>query len=232
MENVIDSILKQTDIAGWRFEQKSQIQELREFDIIDLLNRHPVCFNEVFYERRVNNIYLDTFDYQYYYDNFSSIANRVKFRIRWYADNIEDIKEPYLEIKIKRGELGYKIRKRFCDFALNDFFLRDKYIKFVNDSDLPLVLKEFLRSLKPSLLNSYKRRYFSSFDNNYRSTVDYNLSYFMPNRNFLNFINNNDVIFELKYASNHDQSGKIFNFLPFRRTRYSKYIMGMEQVIS
>ena len=84
-------------------------------DIYNQILLSPAFFKEIYYERRVNNIYLDSFDYANYYANINGEQNRVKQRIRWYGDTF-DAKTPILEYKIKHGELGIKAILRDAGF--------------------------------------------------------------------------------------------------------------------
>ena len=90
-------------------------------------------------------------------------------------------------------------------------------------------------SLKPSLLNRYLRKYYESCDGKYRITVDTDQSFYLVNSHgnfFLNKIaDNNTVILELKYNHDYDSGASyITTKFPFRLTKSSKYVTGVERV--
>jgi hypothetical protein len=63
-------------------------------------------FYEHFPERTVNSVYFDTLGDQMLFDSIYGYGNRNKIRIRYYNDEMEDIK---LEQKIKKNNVGKKI---------------------------------------------------------------------------------------------------------------------------
>ena len=81
----------------------------------------------------------------------------------------------------------------------------------------------------------YNRRYFESADHNFRITVDSILEYYnikLTNNNFINkYIDLESIILELKYNQNFDHEAmNITNGFPFRLTKSSKYINGIEKL--
>ena len=88
-------------------------------------------FSEIFTERRVNNIYLDSMTFANLKDNLNGVQNRIKHRIRWYGEDIT-IRNPILEYKIKRGELGYKEYYSLPGFELDETFNYDIYLETIN----------------------------------------------------------------------------------------------------
>ena len=86
--------------------------------------------------------------------------------------------------------------------------------------------------MKPALLNRYRRKYFLSFDRKFRLTIDDELSYFgigSNNNHFSEQYTSNDVIVELKYDRTFDDLAyAISNKLPFRLTKSSKYVNGID----
>lgn len=90
-----------------------------------------------------------------------------------------------------------------------------------------------LRGLEPSLVNCYRRSYFLSADRRFRLTLDTDLRFF-PVRDRADgrgaaALAERQVILELKFdVADADLAAAITNALPFRLTRYSKYVRGME----
>ena len=93
-----------------------------------------------------------------------------------------------------------------------------------------------LKSIKPSLLNRYSRNYYQSSNKRYRITIDSDQSYYKINQLdnfFLNKIRDKDtVILELKYNQESDFSANdITSKFPFRVTKSSKYVNGVQKVL-
>ncbi len=87
--------------------------------------------------------------------------------------------------------------------------------------------------MEPGLVNRYSRHYFLSFDQKFRLTLDDELSYYevsRRNNTFSRKVNDDSsVIIELKYNLNNDHmAGTIANHFPFRMTKSSKYVNGIE----
>jgi hypothetical protein len=223
------------DPQSYRFERKFVISEIGKPEIESLLRFHPAMFSEIFYERVVNNMYLDTCSMTNYYANIDGLQQRTKCRIRWYGDLTGKIEQPVLEFKIKDGLMGRKESFRLCPFVLDERF----HIKTVYDvfrkSNIPDTLTKELVSLQPALLNRYTRKYFQSANANYRVTIDSTLQYYRidPHGNtFLNhYTDGENIVVELKY--NHDQdelASKISTLFPFRMTKSSKYVNGIQHL--
>ena len=108
-----------TDILNpesFRYERKFLISQLSRHEIESIIRLHPAAFSEIYHQRFVNNIYFDTVGLSAYKDNLTGISDRLKVRIRWYGDLFCLIEEPFLELKIKRGFLGGKLRFPLASF--------------------------------------------------------------------------------------------------------------------
>jgi hypothetical protein len=100
-------------------------------------------------------------------------------------------------------------------------------------SALTPLLRSSLRHLEPSLYNSYQRHYFVSRDARFRLTLDSQLRFSsVPHARgpaSCAFRPASALVVELKYAPEFaEQAVFIANALPFRMTRFSKYIVGIE----
>ncbi len=213
-----------------RYERKF-IVDLNKFEIEHLIKHHPAMFSEIFYERNVNNVYFDSEDLTNYHENLSGDAKRLKIRIRWYGDLFGLIKKPILELKIKENELGRKLSYPLKSFNFDRSFTFEYLQEILNKSNLPEWLIENLKIQRPRLLNSYKRKYFSS--NKFRITLDRDLKFFkMRNRNNLFQERNLNInIVEIKYPYEcYEDIERITNKFPFRLIAISKYVTGVELV--
>ncbi len=216
-----------------RYERKFIISELNYQEIEFLIKHNPAMFSEIFYERRVNNIYLDSIDLKNYKGNLSGNSNRLKIRIRWYGKLFGIIKNPVLELKLKNNELGKKLSFKLKAFVLDKKISLNSLKKIFLDSNLPKWLNEKLKLYHLALLNSYKRKYFSSADKKHRITIDKDLLFIKikDNNNSFNsrIIDKEKYILEIKYSlKDYKTTSRITECLPFRLTACSKYVQGID----
>ncbi len=221
--------------SKYRFERKFFISELSVEEIKSIVRLHPAIFSEVYYPRNVNNIYLDSFGNKSYFDNVDGNNDRTKFRIRWYGDIFGIIEKPVLEKKVKKGLLGSKSLFPINSILIDKNLTIDTIKNTLHDSKIPDDIKFEVLCLKPVILNHYKRKYFQSADGNYRFTMDWDLQFYRIdcyNNTFQYRINSDlTVILELKYNfDNNSGADFITNCLPFRLTKSSKYVEGIERL--
>ena len=77
--------------------------------VVQWLRLHHAAFDKPFPDRRVHNVYFDSYDYDAYGENLSGISKRVKVRYRWYGEGrYPDV--GMLEVKCKRNKYGWKHR--------------------------------------------------------------------------------------------------------------------------
>jgi hypothetical protein len=213
-----------------RYERKFVTTELGVAETEALIRFHPALFREAYHPRYVNNIYLDTPSLEHYHANVKGVARRVKCRIRWYGSPRGPVARPVLELKRKQGLVGSKESHPLQPFDLEDGF--DPELLFAK-SELPAPLLCDLAPLRPVLINRYRRRYFVSRDGIYRITVDSDLGYrgvAEGVHRFRSWVGNDGrVIIELKYGLGHeDEASRIATRFPFRVTRSSKYVIGVD----
>lgn len=184
---------------------------------------HPVSFRTLHPDRQINNIYFDTPDLLTYRQNMAGVGHRKKYRIRWYGPDPKQIHKPKFEIKIKKNELGKKESYKLQEFALGDLTEITREINRLNpDRNL----------LRPVLLNSYERLYLISSDGRFRVTIDHRMHYhsMLNQPHFTRYYHGDPaIIVEIKYeADTDDLLNQITQYLPFRQTKHSKYITGVE----
>ena len=218
----------------FRYERKFIDASLLYEDIKHLIKIHPANFKKIFEPRYINNVYLDDNSLSLFSKNIDGIYDRVKFRIRWYGDLGTEIKHPVLELKIKKGLLGYKKHYRLNQFNL-DYINQNKYFKrIISDDNLPDSIKEFLEFMNPKLINRYKRCYYIS--NNFpeiRLTLDNKIKYYNPNNiyNKTSHVKENYNIIELKYDFGQDQNIEfVCEHLKLRLSKFSKYVNGIVRI--
>tara|TARA_B100000315_G_scaffold148401_1_gene137233 strand:+ start:890 stop:1591 length:702 start_codon:yes stop_codon:yes gene_type:complete len=224
-QNVIDS--------DYRYERKFHITNVFKENVKRLVLQHPAIFLEQFYRRNVNNIYFDTFKFKHYFDSVDGSTERIKVRIRWYGKLFGYIEKPVLEFKIKKGLLGKKLLTAIKPFTLyNNCSFQNVFNNLTYSEFYDLV---DIKSLIPTLINQYSRNYYLSSCGNFRITIDSSMKYFLVSdivtAPFLKITDNNSIILELKYDANNDYSSdRISNFFPFRMTKISKYVTGLNKL--
>lgn len=224
-----------------RYERKFIFQDISLEDLIDtIVFTNSFCFKEIYERRSVNNIYFDDNNLSFYKQNVSGDGEREKYRLRWYNDLFSVIKEPTLEIKKKYGEVGDKV-----SFKINNF---EKDLKLLNIDQITSEVFDALKAmgnkelitkfqgLFPVLYNTYERRYFLSYCEKFRITLDFNMNFFNPNT--YNDFNeqdykSDDIVLELKYGKAHDQESRILSQeITSRLSKNSKYVRGVDVIYS
>ena len=219
-----------------RYESKFSVLNLNYSEIENIIKSHPAIFHEIYSKRNVNNIYFDNTDLTSYKDNIEGERDRKKVRIRWYGNLFGVCKNPVLEVKYKTGLIGWKERH-----SLNDFNLSvDEYFNYKNIYDYLIKSKKFdlfkldLKFLFPTLLNCYQRTYYLSFDKKFRITLDNKMEFYSINpivNHFKLFSDEEKVVVELKYNRiNSGGANYITKYFPFRITKNSKYVLGIERL--
>jgi|TARA_B110000027_G_scaffold120874_1_gene134625 hypothetical protein len=219
--------------SDYRYERKFVTSELSKYHVESIVKTHPAIFSEIYQLRNVNNMYFDSFRLVNYSDNVDGSSDRIKIRIRWYGELFGKIKNPVLEIKEKKGMLGRKISIPISPFTLlNNTDIRD-IIKSL-DHFRDVVLIDF-KSLIPTLLNRYSRKYYQSYDKNFRITIDDKQEFYSigtKNNLFLEkYRDDNSVIIELKYDRDFEKrANNITSCFPFRVSKNSKYVNGLDKI--
>lgn len=225
-----------TYLRAYRYERKFLVEDLHPFQVAALVKQHPHLFFAPYPPRYVNNLYLDTPEMANYHDNIDGAMQRRKVRIRWYGQPFGTISEPRLEIKIKEGLVGTKQTYTLPPFHLDSHFCDRRFQQLVSESDLPAKIKLDLRGLNLALFNRYYRHYYATHDAAFRLTLDSQLAFYRVNGLFgSRFIHrqvaHRDVVVELKYELEQEPfATRVAAFFPFRMTRMSKYVQGIERV--
>jgi hypothetical protein len=218
-----------------RYERKFHVLRLSPQEIEAIIRLHPAGFSEIYQVREINNIYLDTPALDAYFENLDGQPNRRKARIRWYGGLTGAIPAPTLEFKIRRGLVGWKEQYPLPPFALDARFSQDTLRTILEAAPLPEAMAHELLFLHPTLANRYRRRYFLSADRRFRLTLDWEMSYHKigPRNNGLLACETDrqSMVVELKYGREADSdAGRVGNGFPFRMTRHSKYVQGVQRL--
>jgi len=221
--------------AAFRYEKKFMIEGMNAEQVIAVLKMHPAIFRELYPPRYVNNIYLDSPLLGDYYSNVNGYHQRQKVRVRWYHGLLREVHDAVLEFKIKEGEVGTKEQLPFPHFVMDESLNERAFHKIVDASSLPPSAKTRLKNLEFAIMNRYKRWYFATPGEDFRATVDADLSFYhlgkLSNHLLHSHSERGNLILELKYQVENDLAvQRVCAALPFRITRNSKYITGIEHV--
>jgi hypothetical protein len=225
-----------TYLRTFRYERKFLVEDLMPFQVTVLIKGHPRLFYAPYPPRYVNNLYLDTPDMINYFDNVNGAMRRRKVRVRWYGEPFGKIDRPMLEIKVKDGLVGTKHTYPLSSFNFDESFCDRALHQLFSVSDLPSEIRHALRGLNVVLFNRYYRYYYATHDGGFRLTLDTRQSFYKVNgllgNQFVHRQDNvRDVIVELKYEIEQEpNANRVSSFFPFRVTRNSKYVQGIERV--
>ena len=109
------------------------------------------------------------------------------------------------------------------------------YNCILQSGSLPDHAQVLVRDLKAVLLNRYYRWYFATVDGKYRVTIDTAMSFHRVGSLRSNFVHrqvdHTNIVVELKYRPEHgQQADRVSGYFPFRVTKNSKYVQGIERV--
>ena len=89
--NNIDSEIE-VENNDYRFERKFIIPFYYQDFIYEIICNSHSRFIEIFEERVINNIYMDTVNFDIFKENIDGLSNRNKLRMRWYGEKYGLIK--------------------------------------------------------------------------------------------------------------------------------------------
>jgi len=222
-------------VTDGRYERKF-LAESRNADAVSaVVRRHPALFREVFPPRVVNNIYLDTPGRRDYLDHVNGAGIRQKSRVRWYGDPAPEAAfAAALEVKSRRGALSGKATYPLASLQMSGHGCIHMLASTLERSTLPGAVRLALQCTEPALVNRYHRQYFLSADTLVRVTVDSALEWFAisPASGLLvrvGYGQRDHVVVEVKYGpEDTDSAAAVTNTLPWRLTRFSKYVRGID----
>ena len=218
-----------------RYERKFAIAGMSLAEVELHVRLHPALFFPEYAPRIINNIYLDSSDLRNYRQNVEGHSDRAKLRARWYGPLFGTVPQPVLEQKCKRGHLGTKQSARLVPFEFTKYTSARGVRSWLEASPLPENLRHEVRQTEPALVNRYRRQYFRSSDRQVRLTIDSELAFFRFGRHTNSFLTRTDVpaliVLELKYSDRASAAAaSVAHRLPFRMTRMSKYVFGLNAV--
>jgi len=226
---------KDQPLEELRYERKFLVDELDSHHVRALVKLHPMMFVQPYPPRYVNNIYLDSEDLVNYIENVDGVEKRRKVRLRWYGDLLGDSPKTMLEFKLRQGLMNRKIQVPLGGLRVDKTFNKQVLEEFFGQNELPLDISFGLHGLSPVLINRYCRWYFATPDGRFRVTVDTALTYYnvrhLTNAFRYKFVDYKRIVVELKYQKEEDKTAeRVASYFPFRVTKNSKYVTGLESV--
>ena len=231
MTAALDSIGAETP----RIETKFIVSDLERDRVETWLHLHGANFSNAYDPRWVNSVYFDTHDFFAFRENIYGASRRAKVRYRWYGSAMIP-QDGHLEVKLKRNIYGYKHRERIDGLMLpQDYVWEDLRAELLERAG-PFGRLSLQHNPQPALQNRYRRRYFVSFDQKVRVTVDTELEFFdqryhsRPNlTRKANFPP--AMIVEFKFdRRDRDTVSQHLQTFPVRVSRSSKYVEGLKSV--
>lgn len=216
----------------WRYEIKFALldSDLAYFE--NWISGQP-HFRRAYPRRIVNSIYYDTPDFTTAIDNISGIADRAKYRLRWYG--AEESAASRFEIKVKKGRLGRKVSAELplsaSEFKAMSSAERDRLLMGQESLRDQLPYADPLRSV---LLVKYTRDYYAR-GREIRVTIDRDLSFgdlasgLADGKQRRSSLALN--VIEFKFApDDKDLAAEVMFDLPFYPVRNSKYMLGLSSL--
>jgi len=213
-----------------RYEIKMTCPEVYHPDVLAWLRLHREGFFEAYPPRRINNIYLDTLDYDCLSDNVQGAAERAKLRLRWYGEDVEHA-DGVLELKGKVAQQGWKKTSHRVTLDLRQSTWSDLLAQLRTQTEG--LFDVWVGALaRPVLINRYHRAYYESGDRVLRVTVDWDLMAYeqvlqaRPNLDMPSF-DPHLIVIEVKADGTvHRRISDLLTHFPLRPSRQSKYVTG------
>lgn len=198
-----------------RYERKLYFPDCLPEELEKFIKTNPYGFTERYEERIVNSIYYETESLDSYFDNENGHGNRAKFRTRWYGKESLPNSNAVHELKVKNSLTGFKIRE--------------------NIGSTSEYMEHLIKITKPILKVRYLRKYFESFDEKIRVTIDREITY----QGLQNYASRKDpvaengCVIEVKYdPKDDDLVSKILSGLNHRVEKFSKFARGIKSCYS
>lgn len=179
----------------------------------------------------IRSVYFDDYSESAYYDKISGVDYRMKFRLRIYPPNFENVK---LELKEKKGGMQRKHTLLISRYEAEALLHKD-YDAALQNKDIEKILFEnniSIHSMRPVVMNQYRRSAFMHAMNNTRITIDReilssetNFDLFAEKPVLFPAMDYYEALLEVKYDSFLLQwISELFYSYGLNREAYSKYV--------
>jgi len=218
-----------------RYEIKFVLNEGQYTDALRWLHVHTSAVSK-YPDRSVSSLYFDDVNYQSVQDNLIGIPNRQKIRFRWYHAQQAVTGAPALELKIREGRLGYKMRQVMPSLQNNLLHLRirdiaSKVNEGLTDADIASLILD--KHYIPTLYVDYVRSYFEDYQG-LRVTFDSSIEFGLVSHELkLNECLTKRYpyrVMELKFPPElKNRVSHMLSYLHLNTTRNSKYLVGLSE---
>ena len=174
---------------------------------INFINKNHL--NKIFPDRIVESIYFDTKDLQFFSLSEEGVTPRFKIRLRGYNNE----KPSNLEIKKTKNYHREKIILK--NFQFNSFELH----KTLKSMGINNIVDQKIRV-------KYLRSYYELKDLG-RITMDENIEFFYPSKEFRNPKKINKIILEVKIQRKEIDKNYVEKIINLKESRFSKYCVGI-----
>ena len=174
---------------------------------INFINKNHL--NKIFPDRIVESIYFDTKDLQFFSLSEEGVTPRFKIRLRGYNNE----KPSNLEIKKTKNYHREKIVLK--NFQFNSFELH----KTLKSMGIDNIVDQKIRV-------KYLRSYYELKDLG-RITMDENIEFFNPSKEFRNPKKINKIILEVKIQRKEIDKNHVEKIINLKESRFSKYCVGI-----
>ena len=174
---------------------------------INFINKNHL--NKIFPDRIVESIYFDTKDLQFFSLSEEGVTPRFKIRLRGYNNE----KPSNLEIKKTKNYHREKIVLK--NFQFNSFELH----KTLKNMGINNIVDQKIRV-------KYLRSYYELKDLG-RITMDENIEFFNPSKEFRNPKKINKIILEVKIQRKEIDKNHVEKIINLKESRFSKYCVGI-----
>jgi len=222
-------------VTPHRYEVKIPLPSLLLADVEAWVRVHPSHWRRPYPPRQINNIYFDTPTYAGLNANLAGIGDRAKLRLRWYGDRLACVADSYLELKQKRGTIGWKeVIPVTVNLDLRDTGWR-QLTAALGDAAGTMGPQWFSHFPVPVLINCYQRDYYDTPDSVVRLTVDRRQRAYgqratrVPNLTLLASLAD-EIVIELKAQTDAGALRRLndaLSYFPPSVGRFSKYVRGV-----
>ena len=174
---------------------------------INFINKNHL--NKIFPDRIVESTYFDTKDLQFFSLSEEGVTPRFKIRLRGYNNE----KPSNLEIKKTKNYHREKIVLK--NFQYNSFELH----KTLKSMGINNIVDQKIRV-------KYLRSYYELKDLG-RITMDENIEFFNPSKEFKNPKKINKIILEVKIQRKEIDKNHVEKIINLKESRFSKYCVGI-----
>tara|TARA_B100001121_G_scaffold238085_1_gene211751 strand:- start:62 stop:673 length:612 start_codon:yes stop_codon:yes gene_type:complete len=187
-----------------RYEIKFIISTKQKINFINKNN-----LKKIFPDRIVESIYFDTKDLQFFSLSEEGVTPRFKIRLRGYNN------EKLSNLEIKKTKNYHREKIVLKNFQFNNFELH-KTLKSIGISNI----------VDQKIRVKYLRSYYE-LKNLGRITMDENIEFFNPSKEFRNPKKINKIILEVKIQSKEIDKNYVEKIINLKESRFSKYCVGI-----